>query len=114
MPQDAIEQVGQMGHQQKMPKTLTFANHFGFELPDVNDDVDDDHNSDYELYGDKSANDSDDDSAAPSSDLSEDDDNDDDSFNDDDDNSNDDDNDGDDITQPLLGLSAGVAGCHRE
>jgi hypothetical protein len=91
MPQDAIEWVGQMGHQQKMPKTLTFADHFGFELPDVYD-LDDDHNSDYEPDGDKSANDSDDDSAAPSSDLSEDDDNDDDSFNDDDDNSNDDDN----------------------
>jgi hypothetical protein len=91
MPQDAIKQVGQMGHQQKMPKTLTFADHFGFELPDVNDDVDDDHNSNYEPDGDKSANDSDDDSAAPSSDLSEDDDNDDNSFNDDDDNSNDDD-----------------------
>jgi hypothetical protein len=58
MPQDAIKRVGQMGHQQKMPKTLTFADHFGFELPDVNDDVDDDHDSNYEPDGDESANDS--------------------------------------------------------
>ena len=48
MPKEAITRVNQLGRQQKMPKTLTFANRFGFELPDADDDVDDDHDSDYD------------------------------------------------------------------
>jgi hypothetical protein len=48
MPQDAITHVGKLGWCQKMPKTLTFADHFGFELPDVDDEVNDVHDSDYE------------------------------------------------------------------
>jgi hypothetical protein len=43
MPQDAVDHVGTMGLRQKMPKTLTFTDRFGFELPDAEDDVDDEH-----------------------------------------------------------------------
>jgi hypothetical protein len=32
--------IGELGHCQKMSKTLKFADHFGFELPDVDDEVD--------------------------------------------------------------------------
>jgi hypothetical protein len=48
MPKDAIAKVNQHGSQQNMPMTLTFADQFGFELPDVKDDMDDDHDSDYD------------------------------------------------------------------
>jgi hypothetical protein len=48
MPKDAIAKVNQLGRQQNMPKTLTFADRFGFELPDAEDDIDDDHDSDYD------------------------------------------------------------------
>jgi hypothetical protein len=48
MPKEAITRVSQLGRQQNMPKTLTFADRFGFELPDADDDVDDDHDSDYD------------------------------------------------------------------
>ncbi len=48
MPKEAITRVNQLGCQQKMPKTLTFANRFGFELPDADDDVDDENDSDYD------------------------------------------------------------------
>jgi hypothetical protein len=40
MPKDAVTRVNQLGHQQKMPKTLTFADRFGFELFDADDNVD--------------------------------------------------------------------------
>jgi hypothetical protein len=120
MPHDAIEHVGQMGRQQKMPKTLTFADRFGFELPDTDDEVDDEHDSDYEP---DDADDSDDNSSdnsstatsvisMPSSDDN-DDDNDDDDDDDDDDNDDDDDDD-DNIAQPLPGLSAGVDGSSED
>jgi hypothetical protein len=39
MPHDAITRVGALGRQQQMPKTLTFADRFGFEIPDVDDDA---------------------------------------------------------------------------
>ncbi|GAX19421.1 hypothetical protein FisN_4Lu403 [Fistulifera solaris] len=47
MPNDVIARVSQLGAKQKMPKTLTFANRFGLELPDYPDDADDDHDSSY-------------------------------------------------------------------
>jgi hypothetical protein len=48
MPHDAITCVGNLGRQQGMPKTITFADHFGHEIADGEDDVDDDHDSDYD------------------------------------------------------------------
>jgi hypothetical protein len=33
MPQEAIECVNALGRRQNMPKTLTFANKYGFEIP---------------------------------------------------------------------------------
>jgi hypothetical protein len=60
MPQDAIARVTALGARQGMPKTLTFADRFGLELPDADDAVDDDHDSD---YGSDDASSSDDDSS---------------------------------------------------
>jgi hypothetical protein len=102
MPSDAVTHIGELGCHQEMPKTLTFTDHFGFELPDVDDDVDDEHNSDYEPDNDDASKDNSTISLVPSTHLSDDDDSDDDLDDDDDD------NDDDDITQPLPGLSAGV------
>ena len=48
MPQDVINRVSNMGKQQKMPKSLTFADRFGHELEDLHDEVDDAHDSDYD------------------------------------------------------------------
>jgi hypothetical protein len=93
MPHDAIERVNEMGRRQKMPKTLTFADRFGFELPDAEDDVDDDHDSNYDPADDDDASDDSSDESSMASSHS----------------SDDDDDDGDDgIVQPLPGLSAGV------
>jgi hypothetical protein len=39
MPQEAIEHVNALGRQQNMPKTLTFAYCYGFEIPDMEDDT---------------------------------------------------------------------------
>jgi hypothetical protein len=48
MPRDAITRVGNLGRQQGMPKTITFADRFGHEIPDGEDNVDDDHDLDYD------------------------------------------------------------------
>ena len=47
MPDDVIERVSQMGRKQGMPRSLTFADRLGHELPDAFNTVDDDHDSDY-------------------------------------------------------------------
>jgi hypothetical protein len=48
MPVDVIQRVSDLGRQQGMPPTLTFANRHGHELHDDHlDAVDDDHDSDY-------------------------------------------------------------------
>ena len=47
MPDDAITRVTALGAQQGMPKTLTFSDRFGHELPDADNDIDDDHDSSY-------------------------------------------------------------------
>jgi hypothetical protein len=93
MPHDAITRVGALGRQQQMPKTLTFADRFGFEIPDVDDDVDDDHDSNY-VPSDDDAPTVSHASLHPS---------------DDDDDDDDWDN---DIAQPLPGLTAGVDDDH--
>ena len=104
MPSDAIDRVNALGRRNKMPKTLTFTDRFGFELPDADDEVDDDHDSAYD----------------PDDDLDNtDDESDNQSF--DSDSDSDDDDDPDDPTvaapppidqeqlvQPLPGLNAGV------
>ena len=103
MPQDAIDRVGTLGQCQNMPKNLMFANHYGFEIPNVDDDVDDDHDSTYDPDTASIATSNHDDSisyaSTDGSDVSSDDD-------------DDDDNDADDgaiePTQPLPGLNAGV------
>jgi hypothetical protein len=61
MPHDAITRVGQLAREQGMPKTLTFADRYGFEIPDADDDVDDDHDSDYAPSDDEQSDGSDDD-----------------------------------------------------
>jgi hypothetical protein len=48
MPLDAIMQVGNLGQQEGMPKTLTFADRYNFEIPDDDDAIDNNHNSDYD------------------------------------------------------------------
>jgi hypothetical protein len=92
MPKDAIAKVNQLGCQQNMPKTLTFANRFGFELPDAEDDIDDDHDSDYDPDDDDQSSNTSTASSQSSTHSSDDDDDDD----NDDDNNNDDDDDDDD------------------
>ena len=47
MPDEVIERVSEMGRKQGMPRSLTFADRLGHELPDAFDAVDDDHDSDY-------------------------------------------------------------------
>ena len=68
MPEDAITRVNALGAQQGMPKTLTFSDRFGHELPEAADAVDDEHDSTY-APSDTSSSSSDDDdlSAAASS-----------------------------------------------
>ena len=60
MPDDAITRVTALGAQQGMPKTLTFSDWFGHELPDGDIDIDDDHDSSY-APSDASSSSSDDD-----------------------------------------------------
>ena len=48
MPHNAITHISNLGRQQDMPKTLTFADRYGFEIPDADDDIYDDHDSDYD------------------------------------------------------------------
>ena len=43
MPDDAILRVSQLGREQNMPKTLTFADRYGHEFPDIEQEIDDDH-----------------------------------------------------------------------
>jgi hypothetical protein len=92
MPLDAIVRVGNLGRQQGMPKTLTFADRHGFEIPDDAHDVDDDHDSAYDPAEDD--NSSNDNSGSYSSEH---------------DSDSDDDDDRGDV-QPLPGLPAGVDG----
>ena len=68
MPEDAITWVITLSAQQGMPKTLTFSDRFGHELPEAADAIDDDHDSNY-APSDTSSSSSDDDdlSAAASS-----------------------------------------------
>jgi hypothetical protein len=88
MPHDVIARVNQLAKDQDMPKSLTFADRYGFELHDGQDDVDDDHDSNYTP-----------DDATDASDA----------YSYDTDSDNDDDLGGDDvIAQPLPGLNAGV------
>ena len=47
MPEDAITWVTALGAEQGMPKTLTFSDRFGHELPDADNAIDDDHDSTY-------------------------------------------------------------------
>ena len=47
MPDDAILRVSQLGREQNMPKTLTFADRYGHEFPDIEQEIDDDHDSSY-------------------------------------------------------------------
>jgi hypothetical protein len=98
LPQDAITRVGNLGRQQGMPKTLTFADHYGFEIADADDDIDDDHDSDHDPAND--------DASAASTSSS--------SSHPNDDSNNDDDDRGDGIAQPLLGLTAGVDNNHSD
>ena len=93
MPHDAVTHVGHLGHAQDMPKSLTFADHYGFELLDEAEDVDDDHDSDFDPADDADFDPVDDAVSYSSSD---------------DDSSDDDSDHGTDFAQPLLGLSAGV------
>jgi hypothetical protein len=93
MPHDAIVRVGQLGRAQGMPKTLTFADRHGHEIPDDAGAVDDDHDSDYDPADDEASTDS---SSASDND------------DDDDDDHGDDDDDDHGDAQPLPGLTAGV------
>ena len=77
-----------------MPKTLTFADRFGFEIPDTDDDVDDDHDSAYDPVDDDTASSTSSHSSDPY------------------DSDPDDDDRDDNIAQPLPGLTAGVGSDH--
>jgi hypothetical protein len=48
MPRDVIARIAELGRRQGMPKTLTFADRYGHEILDEANDVDDDHDSDYD------------------------------------------------------------------
>jgi hypothetical protein len=55
LPDDAIARVKHLALRQgTMPRTLTFADRFGFELVDENDDIDDDNDSAYDPADDNS------------------------------------------------------------
>jgi hypothetical protein len=56
MPADAIDWVNTFACNQGMPKTLTFADHLGFELPAYDNEVNNDHNSAYVPNDDSNAN----------------------------------------------------------
>jgi hypothetical protein len=101
MLNDAITSIGELGYCQKMPKTLTFVDHFVIELPDVDDKVDDEHDSNYEPDDDDASKDDLTISLVPSTHSSDDNDGDDD---DDDDGDHDDDDNNDDLAQPLTGV----------
>jgi hypothetical protein len=100
LPQDAITRVSNLSRQQGMPKTLTFADCYGFEIADAADDINDDHDSDY--------NPADDDASVASTSSSSS------SSYPNDDSDDDNDNCGDGITQPLPGLTAGVDNDHSD
>ena len=93
MPHDAIACVGDLGHMQGMPKSLMFADRFGFELADGTNDIDDDYDSAFDPGNDIDFNSADDSDA--------------DSFADDVSSTDDSDHD-DNFGQPLLGPPAGV------
>ena len=67
MPEDAITRVNALGAQQGMPKTLTFSDRFGHELPEAADAVDDDHDSTYAPSDTSSSSSADDDLFAAAS-----------------------------------------------
>lgn len=101
MPHDMIARVNQLAKEQGMPKSLTFADRFGFEILDDHGDVDDNHNSNYTPDNDSHA----------SSDASDDYSYEMESTSDDDNDGGDDDSDhgGDAVAaQPLPGLNTGV------
>jgi len=54
MPRDAISRINTLGLKQSMPKTLTFADRFGHEILDADDEVNDEHDSDYDPSDDSS------------------------------------------------------------
>jgi hypothetical protein len=97
-PDDAIERVNTIGRQRGMPRKLTFADRFGFELTnDADDDsADDDRDSDYDPADDDSDDDADDDHDGYGADS------------DDEDNDNDDaDDDMDEPDDPILRPAVG-------
>jgi hypothetical protein len=48
MPDNVIDRVNALGRQQGMPRTLTFADRYGFAITNDDQDVDDDHDSEYD------------------------------------------------------------------
>ena len=67
MPEDAITRVTALGAQQGMPKTLTFSDQLGHELPEADNAVDDDHDGTYAASDASSSSDDDDDLSAEAS-----------------------------------------------
>ena len=67
MPEDAINWVTALGAQQGMPKTLTFSDRFGHELPEADNAIDDDHDSTYASSDASSSSNDDDDLSADAS-----------------------------------------------
>ena len=98
MPHDAITHVSHLGWQQGMPKSLIFTNQYGFKLPDVEDAIDDDHDSNYDPANDDASTSSYTSSYSSHSDDYYD---------------NNDDDWGDNIAQPLPGLTTGVDDNHN-
>ncbi|MCE2996668.1 MAG: hypothetical protein LW863_13795 [Flammeovirgaceae bacterium] len=73
MPADVIDRVSNIGRQQGMPKSLTFADRFGHEFTDLPHEIDDAHDSDYETSDDYAdSDDDDDDDVLPGDDLDDD------------------------------------------
>jgi len=111
MPCDAISRVNALGLKQSMPKTLTFANRFGHEIIDADDEVDDEHDSDYDPSDDSSRSSDTSDNSSQSTQLSA-------STaslastdtDDSDDDDDDDDNDDGGNTRPIVRSSVGVGG----
>ena len=101
MPEDAIPRDTALGAQHGMPKTLTFSDRFGHELPEAANGVDDDHDSTYAPSDTSSCSSSDDDLSADASSHSSS------SF------SSHSDGDDDDNVGPLLAAPGGPAGVNN-
>ncbi|MFM6182690.1 MAG: reverse transcriptase domain-containing protein [Dolichospermum sp.] len=54
IPADVIVRISDIGRDQGMPPTLTFGNRMGHEYPDLDGEVDDDHDADYDYHSDES------------------------------------------------------------